>query len=251
MSVTKVQKSKPKVAKKAKKFQPEAKASWMAVGFDVGYASISAGAFAFDRVRNQRIGPVAVSQRWDSDVDYFDRLKFAAFSYSMVHDLMNLMKITAELDEVHIVVEQAAPLGKVKAGVSRVITQQIQMSGSLIGGLLRWGWVNIREIPANEWRKMVADDLAEMLDEDITIHTTKWSNPELESEFHCEKKCVGKFRAKQWCGEKGWVYDWPDIISDKRGLIPRPEGRKAKARQSDDRYEAIAMAELLTRDLRN
>jgi hypothetical protein len=41
----------------------------------------------------------------------------------------------------------------------------------------------------------------------------------------------------------------PIIDSSKEGKIPRPETSKAKAIQSDDRYEALAIMEFLKRDL--
>ena len=157
-----------------------------------------------------------------------------------MHDLTAELKFFGELSNVFIAVEEPWPLGMVGRTQSNALKQQAEISGAFLGGLLRYGYKNIFQIPANSWRKVVADDLG------ITIHHSKWKDPMLCERYNCKPADSGKFRAKQWaleCFSTGdaRVPDWPDIINSAKGKIPRPEGSRAKAVQPDDRYDGLAV----------
>jgi hypothetical protein len=237
-------KKKVKVVAKKKAKTSEIKASWLAVGVDVSYYSISAAAFAWDKTLNRHVGPAAISIRWDMKTDYFKRLKDAAYAHDLVHELQSQLKVVADTDEVYFAIEEAVAWSHMKKGASGVEKQQMQISGALMGGLLRWGYSRLWEIPANKWRKMVADEIGQGL----TIHGSKWNNPEFappKEKLKYQKGKIGKFRGRQWCREvKGWTHlDWPDIINHSTlGMIPRPETSTAQGVQADDRFEAIPMA---------
>lgn len=208
---------------------------WVCIGADVSMSSISLGGIALTRDGKIRTG--AVTRRWQKNTDYFTRLSDAAKAHDIVHDLFIEMRVQAELDEIHFAVEEAVAIGYLKRAQSAWVKQQLQISGAFLGGLVRYGYKDIREIQAQQWQALVAADLG------ITTHHTKW-NPD---------KKTGKFRAKQWIVKfhAKWDGGWPDLINDaKLGLIARPEGRKAQAVQSDDRYEALAMAAWMREELR-
>ncbi len=230
----------PKFAKSASaraKTRPKSRWSrveFVAVGIDVSLYSISiAGTARLSNGKWRR--PRAVKLAWEMDDDYLKvRVKQAARPESLMHDLFAALKIEPELEQVFIAIEEAVSFGHIQRHAGQAIKQQIQISGALIGGLLRYGWPNLYEIQANTWRKVVADDLG------ITTHHTKW-NP---------TKTEGKFRAKEWVKlfHPKWDGHWPDMIrTNKRGLIPQPETSKARPEQSDDRYEALAIMEWMRR----
>jgi hypothetical protein len=206
---------------------------FVAIGMDVSLYSISiAGCARLAGGKARRAKCVKLA--WEKDTDYFERIKQAAKPENLMFDLFSALKVEPELNQVFIAIEEAVSFGHIQRNAGQTIKQQIQISGALMGGLLRYGWPNLYEIQANTWRKVVADDLG------ITTHHTKW-NP---------NKTEGKFRAKEWVQQfhPNWDGSWPDMIrSSKRGLIPRPEKSKARAEQSDDRYEALAMMEWMRR----
>ncbi len=210
-----------------KKSKPTGKWSrvrWVVVGADISTYSISLGGMALlsdGKIRSAK----AVRLGWEKDTDYFERMKDAANAQNPMHDLFSALRLEPELAQVFIAVEEAVSFGHLQRHASNSAKQQLQISGAFLGGLLRYGWKNIYEIQANQWRKVIADDLG------ITIHKTKWS-PGGE----------GKFRAREWVEKfhPKWDGHWPDMIRTQRGLITKPEASKAKAQQSDDRYEALA-----------
>lgn len=199
-------------------------------------SSISLGGIA--KTHDGKIRTGAVTKRWQKNTDYFIRMSDAAKAHDIVHDLLAEMKVMADLDEIHFAIEEAVAIGYLqRAKNSSWAKQQIQISGAFLGGLLRWGYKDITEIQAQQWQALVAADLG------ITTHHTKW-NP---------TKKEGKFRAKEWIERfhPKWDGHWEDLINDsKLGLIARPEGRKAQAVQSDDRYEALAAAWWMRQELK-
>ena len=206
-----------------------------ACGADVSLSSISLGVIA--KTADGKVRTGATSVRWEKGHDYFDRLAVAARAHEIMYDLYADAKIQPDLAQVFIAVEEAVAIGYLQRAQSSWVKQQLQISGAFLGGLVRWGYRNVYEIQAHQWQKLVADDLG------ITTHHTKW-NPD---------KKVGKYRAQQWVEQfhPQWDGHWPDIITDtKRGQIPRPEGRKAQGVQSDDRYEALAMAHWMRNEIK-
>lgn len=236
-----------KAAKKKKKSPGYSRVQWVCIGGDVGMSAISLGGIAkLSKSDGGGIRAGAVTRRWTKDEDYFNRMKQAASAHEIVQDLFSEMKLLVNLDQVFFAVEEAVPLGALQGGTrgrpqgstGAYMKQQIQISGAFLGGLFRWGWKNVYEIQANQWRQVVAADLG------ITIHHSKW-NPD---------KKIGKFRAKQWIEQfhPEWDGHWPDMIrSNKLGLISQPETSKAQPVQSDDRYEALAMAQWMREERKN
>lgn len=223
------------------------KAEIVWIGGDISLSSISLAGLARTQDGKLRVG--AISKRWTKDVDYFVRMKEAAKAHEFVHDLMAELRISAELEQMTFAIEEAVAISYLKKGDSSWIKQQLQISGAFIGGLLRWGYNDIVEIQANKWRGLVAADLG------ITTHASKWNTEDvlkLPSGFHAQPKGIGKFRAQQWVMKfhPKWDGHWPDIVTTKDGQVPRPESSKAAGVQSDDRYEALAMAEWLRREIR-
>lgn len=221
--------------KKVGKRRAWSRVKTVAIGVDISLYSISVAGGAALPDGKFRVGTYKLA--WEKDDDYLLRMKQAAKAHDVFHNLFENMKIECDLHQVFVAVEEAVSFGHIQRHAGQTIKQQIQMSGAFIGGVLRYGWPHLYEIQANQWRKMVADDLG------ITIHHTKW-NPD---------KHIGKYRAQQWVEKfhPKWDGHWPDMIrTTKRGLIPRPESSKAKGEQSDDRYEALAIMEFMRRTLK-
>lgn len=228
------------------------KAEWVCIGGDISMSSISLGGIALTAGGKIRAG--AISKRWTKDIDYFIRLKDAARAHDLVDELLAELKTMAGLEQISFGIEEAVPIGMLqrgsKGGSGSWMKQQLQISGAFLGGLVKYGYQDIVEIQANQWRSMIAHELG------ITIHPTKW-NAETELPLPEEfppvgVKNVGKYRAQQWVVSfhPKWDKGWPDIISSSDGQVPRPENSLAAGQQSDDRYEALAMAEWLRRELR-
>jgi hypothetical protein len=229
-----------------KKVRKSAAIDWLAVGFDTSTYSISGAAIASSH--GKLFGPHTISLRWEKGTDYFARMTAAAKAADLMHDLMGPM-IGAELDQVFIAIEEPVSFGHLQRMQSQSIKQQIQIQGAFMGGLLRWGWQNIYEIQANQWRKIVADDLG------ITIHKSKYQSEEylpLPPNYSVLSSAVGKFRSRQWVEEfhSDWDGGWPDLIShNKLGVTAKPETSKAKSFQPDDRYDALAITEWMRREI--
>ena len=226
---------------------------WAVMGFDVSMSSIAGAAYGYDRTLDTYKGPAFVSRRWSKEDHYFDRLEQAAKSHELVLDLISELGMVLAMDEIWIAQEEPFPphSGFIARGNSGFLKQQAEISGAFLGGLLRYGYKQIFQIHNQSWRKVVADDLTAAGYGDVTIHPSKWRDPKLAQEFNCRPADSGKFRAEQWAfhvysvayGVK--IPEWPPIIERKDGKVPRPEGSLAKAVQSDDRYEALAMMEWL------
>lgn len=240
-----------RVAKKAKKQdigRGWSRAKVVYIGGDISLSSITLAGIAVTTENKIRVG--AISKRWTKDIDYFIRLKDAANATGFVYDLLAELKLMAEMDELQFAIEEAVAIGYLQRAQSQWVKQQLQISGAFLGGLIKWGYNNIEEIQANKWRAMVAHDLG------ITTHKDKWGSTDflaLPPEFHPASKNVGKYRAQQWVQQfhPKWDGHWPDIVKTKDGQVPRPETSKAAGEQCDDRYEALAMAEWLRRDIKN
>lgn len=207
---------------------------WVAVGADVSTYSISLAGMA--KLGNGKLRSAkAVTLRWEKDTDYFKRIRDASQCQNLMFDLFAALKVEPELVNVFIAVEEAVSFGHMQRHQSKSMKQQLQISGAFLGGLLRWGWNNLYEIQANQWRKYVAEELG------ITTHHTKWG-----------KGRDGKYRSQEWVENfhPKWDGKWPDIISAKRGMIPRPEGSKAQGVQPDDRYDALGIMWWMRKELK-
>ena len=220
--------------------------TWMAVGIDTSTYSISGSAIAMQR---GKLSPVrSHSVRWEKGTDYFTRMRGAASASDFMHELIGPM-FGPTLEQVFIAIEEPVSFGHLQRMQSQSIKQQIQIAGALMGGLLKWGWQNIYEIQANQWRKVIADDLG------ITIHKSKYQNAEflpLPKGYHVKAGTVGKFRSKQWTEQfhPDWDGHWTDLIQHtKLGAIPRPEDSKAAAFQPDDRYDTLAMMKWMMNEI--
>jgi hypothetical protein len=222
------------VKKKKPKRISGPKDSWVAVGIDLSTSSIAGCAFGYDyMLRKKERGPVFNSVRWERHQDYFHRLNELSRGHIFILDLIGQLKMLVEPDRVNIAIEEPWPFGMQKRLESNSLKQQAQMSGCFIGGLIRWGYVHIYEIHNQWWRGIIAEDLG------ISTHWTKYG-----------KGIEGKMRSKEWALDFMKAPEWPDLIQhSKRGLIPRPEGSRAKAQQPDDRYDALAMAVWMKREL--
>ncbi len=223
-----------KVAKKKKSGRPWSRVKQVCIGVDTSLYSISLAGIAETKNGETRAG--AIAKRWEKTDDYFTKINDAAHGETLLHDLFLHMKIEPELDQVYISIEEPVSIGHLQRSHSMHMKQQIEIEGALLGSMFRWGWKQVWQIQAQQWQSVVAADLG------ITTHHSKW-NP---------TKREGKFRAKDWIKQfhPEWDGEWPDIIQhSKRGMIPRPGDSKARGQQSDDRYEALAMAEFQRRQI--
>lgn len=210
---------------------------WMVCGFDLSLSSVAGAAYAYDRITDTFKGPVFVSWRWGKGTEYYDRITDCSRSFDWIEQLQTELGVLLELDDVFIAVEEPFPFGMVKQMESNALKQQSEISGAFLGGLLRYGYKNIFQISANQWRQIVAAELG------ITIHHTKYNYTSNPFQYAPSGKGSGKWRSKEY-GLKFNLPDWPDMIdSSKHGKIPRPEESKAKAVQPDDRYDAYAIME--------
>jgi hypothetical protein len=235
--------------------KPRARADqWVCVGADVSTYSIALA--GIHKTPDGKIKAKAVAKRWERGTDYFTRMAEAAKAHELVHDLLGELGAIVELDQVFFACEEPISFGHLQRKESQTIKQQCQISGSFLGSLLRWGWVNIYEIQANAWRKVVADDLAAHHGIDFTTYSGKYNSLDvlpLPEGMRPSAKTVGKYRSQQWVAEihPKWDGNWPDTIQHyKRGLISRPPESRAQGVQPDDRYDAFPMAEWVRREIR-
>jgi hypothetical protein len=220
----------------------DVKATTAIVGVDLSTSSIALAGIAYTLGRSEIYGPDFISWRWQVDDHYFDRISDLVDGGNFLHDLLRNLNFSGSKDEIYVAVEEPWPIGMVGKAQSNALKQQAEFSGAFLGGLLKYGVTNLFQIPANQWRMLVAHDLG------ITIHHSKWKDPRLCETYNCKPADVGKFRAKQWAlKRKPWgdrkIPDWPDIVPTAKGRQPRPEGSRAKAFQCDDRYDALAIME--------
>jgi hypothetical protein len=231
------------------------KVSTLICGVDISMSSIALAGIWYDVTLKKIHGPEFVIWRWQTNTHYFDRLHDACKVDNYIYDLIAELNAFVEKENMYFAVEEPWPLGMVGRSQSSSLKQQAEISGAFLGGLLRFGVKNIFQIPANYWRKIVADDLG------ITIHHSKWKAQSLCERFNCNLQNSGKFRAKEWALSE-WLLskydlemdiqkeipDWLDIIGSSKGKIPRPEGSRAKAIQPDDRYDALAIMEWMRQE---
>ena len=252
-----VAKAKAKKARAAEKPVPglekgiDHKRGWVICGFDTSLSSIAGAAIAYDAVLDKYKGPVFKILRWSKEDEYFLKLHQAAKSHEIVLDLQAQMNVSMGSDEIFIAQEEPWPLGMAMGKASGALKQQAEVSGAFLGGLVRYGFQNIVQMNTTRWRMMIAEHL------EITIHHTKWRDPELALKYNCRPDNSGKFRAKQWAlsvwdnvAFPNEIPDLPDIIENKKlGKIPRPEGSTAKAVQPADEYDALAIGWTLYEEL--
>ena len=259
-------KVKPKISKKsgarkkgAVKSLDRHSKSWVAIGFDTSLSSLAGAAMGYDDVLKKELGPVFVMRRWSTEDEYFDRLRMCAKSHELVLDLLAELKMSLPLDRIFIAQEEPFPphssFMKRQGGGGQAMKQQAEISGAFLGGLVRYGYINIFQIGSDKWRGRIRDSLIDAGQEgpEFSLYHTKWKSEKLALRFNCKPADSGKFRAKQWALDvmEPWTYqtreveipDWPDIIRSSKGHVPRPETSKAKAFQPDDRYDALAMCD--------
>jgi hypothetical protein len=198
--------------------------SWCVVGIDTSMSALALTAIAFDDL-TKRMTPVKwESVRWTvDDIDYLLRLQDAA----MIHqNVIDVMPIGLPLNRVFIFQEEPVPLGMMNSGRAKFesgwVKQQCEISGAVLGSLMRWGFRNIEQVNNQKWRSTLKK-------EGVKIRT----GPE------------GKFDIKEWAIQAFGLPELPDLVKSKSGSkIPRPEigyGAKAKAVQPDDIYDAAAV----------
>jgi len=212
-------------------------------GIDISMSSIAIAGIVYDVTLKKIRGPEFVIWRWPVGTHYFNRLEDACRIENLIENLQGDLNTWIEKEEMYFAVEEPWPFGLVKQAKSAHLKQQAEMSGALLGGLVRFGGQNVFQINSKSWQKIVADDLG------VTTHHSKWKSQKLADKYNCNFKESGKFRAKEWAMQNWVVPNWPDIISTtKTGKVPRPEGSKAKAIQPDDRYDALAIMEWCRRE---
>lgn len=194
------------------------KGSWAAVGIDTSMSSLAVAAIGFDGMSGQVKGPATKVLRWTSENEYLDRLAMAAKSHELVLDVLHLLWVI-DSSKVYVAVEEPFPLGMVKKMQSGWIKQQAQVSGAVLGSLMRYGYRNLFEVNNSTWKKSINDDVGLAL-------KTKWD-------------------VKDWAIAYYDMPDLPDLVKAKTGgKIPRPEsgfGANAKAEQPDDIYDAVGI----------
>jgi hypothetical protein len=225
---------------------------WAALGFDISLSSIAGAGVGYDKTLDRYVGPEFVMVSFDKGTHYFERLKTAARAHEIVMDLLAALKLSLKLDEIFISQEEPFPPhgGFMRRGISQSLKQQAEISGAFLGGLLRFGYVNISQIGNHQWRQVIAADLG------ITIHHSKWRSPELAAEYNCKPVDSGKFRAKQWAANfsedpvfRNKIPDWPDLIVRNGTKISRPDSSTAKAVQCDDRFDSLAIMQVQLNEL--
>ena len=199
--------------------------SWAAVGLDTSMTAISAVAVGHDALLDRRVGPVWRELRWMPDVACFVRRTDTAKSHDLILDLLaELSFIKGE--RVYIAQEEPFPMGMLggktfQAGFAK---QLAEISGSMLGSLLRYGYRNIEQINNVTWKKALRVEYG----------------VEVPRKFD-----AAKWVTKVWAMEQYGMPDLPDLVSSKSGAkIPRPEsgyGARAKAVQPLDIYDAAGI----------
>jgi hypothetical protein len=246
------------IPKRSPKFRKRAsareKSKWfpkkptLIAGIDISMSSIAMAGIWYDVTMKKIKGPEFQIWRWPVGTHYFNRLEDVVRIENYIDNLLGELNAFVEKENMYFAVEEPWPFGMVKQMQSSFLKQQAEMSGALLGGLLRYGVEGIFQINSKSWQKVVADDLG------ITTHHSKWKSQRLADEYNCNFDDSGKWRAKEWALSKvdlpSRVPDWPDIItSTKYGKVPRPQGSTAKAIQPDDRYDALGIMEYMRREI--
>jgi hypothetical protein len=263
------EKTGPKFQRKAgvrKKHPPlakidlEIKKGWAVLGFDTALSSIAGAGIAYDAILKRMRGPVFVHYRFGPDDDYFSRLEVAAKSHDICHDILGGLGVALPLTDIFICQEEPFPAHTAftRKGAGQALKQQAEISGAFLGGLVRWGYTNIVQVSNQHWRGHVAKQISESTGEDVTTYPAKWRSGDLAARFGCKPIDSGKFRVVQWAhdvyepwiGQEGGqeIPQFPPMIKNKSGKIPKPENSRAKPFQPDDRYDALAIADWLRSD---
>jgi hypothetical protein len=192
--------------------------NWAAVGIDTSMSSIAVVAYGQDG-RARKVG--WAEKRWTVNDDYLKRLKDAAMAHNLIQEAIKRFWIL-DPSNLYIAIEEPVPLGMLKKMNSGWVKQQCEISGAVIGSLMRWGYTQIWQINQSQWKKTIRDDGTEI-----------------------RKMPEGKFDVKKWAIQAYNLPEWPDLVIGKDGVkIPRPEsgrGANAKAVQPDDRYDAAGI----------
>jgi hypothetical protein len=216
VGTVKVQKRTPKVVKRTPK-----KVSNLVIGVDLSFHTVALAACGYDAVMRRVIGPSFLRLTSTPSTPYFEKMGAVTRPEELFFALQRALGSgTVELRNIHICIEEPFPMGLIHAKKfqSSVLKQQCQISGAFLGGLLRYGYINIEEVNNSTWRKPIADS------EGISLRDLdKWA--------------VKEWALKAFPG----IPVLPDLIRRSEGLIPRPENSKAKAVQPDDVYDAIGI----------
>lgn len=191
--------------------------SWGVVGVDVSLSSIAGAMIAYDAVLGKMFGPGLFSIRWERPVHFLDRLAQAVKAHDFMHNLgAECGSVVIPAENMWIGVEEPWPAGIVRKAESGWLRQQAQVHGAFMGGLVRYGYTKVYEVNSQVWKNPIRQE-------------TGVGRPD-------------KWVVKQWAIEAFGVPDLTDLIDHStRGLIPRPENSKAKARQPDDVYDACGV----------
>jgi hypothetical protein len=191
--------------------------SWAVAGIDVSMTSISGAMLCYDALLDDIRGPGVHSVRWERDVHFLDRLGSAVRGPDFIHALMAACgPMTIPMENVWIGVEEPWPAGIVRKAESGWLRQQAQVQGAFLGGLSRYGYRNVYEVNSQVWKNPIRAEL--------------------------DQGKIDKWDVKAWAMSAFDLPDLPDLIDHStRGLIPRPENSKAKARQPDDIYDAAGI----------
>lgn len=218
-------KSAAKYGKKRKPAGRPQDRSWGVAGIDLSITSISGAMVVYDALLDKLRGPGLFSVRWEKPVHFLDRLAYVVRAQDFMHDLISSVgPMPIDPANIWVGVEEAWPAGIVKRAESMWLRQQAQMNGALIGGLVRYGYNRVYEVNASNWRYAVAQEMGVKMNKEFT----KWV-------------------VKEWAIGAYGVEDRVDLIENRiRGLIPRPDNSKAKAKQPDDIYDACGILAWMT-----
>lgn len=200
-----------------------ARKSWATIGIDTSLSSVAMVGVGYDAKLDKKVGPEHRTLRWDVEVEYLDRLHGAVRVHEMVQSILAVLWVI-EPDRVWIAQEEPFPFGMASRGKfkSEWIKQQCEVSGAVLGSLMRAGYVNIHQINNAQWKKVVRQD-------GFTIRAMNDG---------------GKWDVKEWAVKAYGLPDLPDLVIGPGNVkIPRPasgKGANAKAVQPEDIYDAAA-----------
>lgn len=219
--------------KKPPTFQKASDKSWAVLGWDTSMSSVCCVGMGYDATLDAIRGPSWGEIRWTGEVDYFDRLGEAARAHDLTLDVLGRLNMLCTLERTLHAIEEPFPLGMIKhslksggAWTGSYIKQLCQVSGSVEGSLVRYGYKNIYEINNSQWAKTLRDEGVPLLPQNRKDPDKKW-------------------KIKEWAISAFDLPEFPDLVKDKNGAkMPRPEsgfGAKAKAVQPSDIYDAAAI----------
>jgi hypothetical protein len=189
--------------------------SWAVIGIDLSLTSLSGALMFYDAILDKLKGPILQSERFERSVHFLDRLAVVSRAENFIHSLMSEANcVGLDLNQVWIGVEEPWPAGIVKKAESGWLRQQAEIVGAFMGGLSRYGFVNVYEVNNSSWKNAIKEEVGHWPD--------KWD-------------------VKSWAIDAYGVPDLPDLIKTSRGLMPQPEKSKAKPQQPDDTYDACGV----------